>query len=364
MADGYNYLKINKKINECYLNFQKSKMKCNLTNGNSRDGAFKNQQNSDFKNSLGGTEPMEDKLFEEWKGFTPEKEISDEESDQIYNAVMKEIGGPDSSPASVFSRRKKYARISAIAALLLILVSLTSYYFLDHVNRPRQTDKVIAVHVAPGEMRKIILPDGSVALLNSQSTIRYKESFDRTNRELELQGEAFFTVTKDSIHAFVVKTGNVSTKVHGTRFNVSAYDEENNIVVAVEEGKVEVFNTIGSGSPVFLTRQQKAVCSNQSRDIQKILMNGKDDDFAWLKGGVVFDDLPLNDALRRLQREYNVNFILEDPALGNCTINGSFYNEDIYSILEMMGMSMDFEFDMDSNLRLITIRGNGYNAQY
>jgi ferric-dicitrate binding protein FerR (iron transport regulator) len=78
----------------------------------------------------------------------------------------------------------------------------------------------------------------------------------------------------------------------------------------------------------------------------------------------VFDDLPLNDALRRLQREYNVNFILEDPALGNCTINGSFYNEDIYSILEMMGMSMDFEFDMDSNLRLITIRGNGYNAQY
>ena len=339
-------------------------MKNNLTDENNKGRAFKNQHHSGTNNSADRTHVFEDKLYKEWKDFTPEKGISDEESDQIFNSVIDEIGESDSAPTSIFLRRKKYTWISGIAASLLILVGLSfSYYFLNYKNRPGQTDNVIAVDVAPGKTREITLPDGSVVLLNSQSTLRYKESFNRTNRELELQGEAFFRVAKDSVNAFVVKTGNVRTRVHGTRFNVSAYEGENNIVVAVEEGKVEVFDAAGSGNTVFLTRQQKAVCSKQSQDIQKILMNGNDTDFAWLRGGIVFDDIPLQDALQRLKREYNVNFILKNPALGNCTINGSFYNEDIYSIIEMMSMSLDFEFDVDSNQRLITIQGNGCNAR-
>jgi ferric-dicitrate binding protein FerR (iron transport regulator) len=132
-----------------------------------------------------------------------------------------------------FSRH--YQRIAAILFIPLILG--ISVYFL---NTSSGGQNFYTAEAPLGQKAKVELPDGSTVWLNSGSNIRYSSDFNNKNRDVELKGEAFFDVKKNTGKPFLVHTKFLDVRVTGTRFNVNAYDDEPLIETSLVEGKVNV----------------------------------------------------------------------------------------------------------------------------
>jgi ferric-dicitrate binding protein FerR (iron transport regulator) len=125
-----------------------------------------------------------------------------------------------------------YYQIAAVAILLLVLgITFGKFYF----NKSKNLDYV---STKAGQQKVIKLSDGSVVWLSAKSSVRFPSSFGGPTREIALEGEAFFNIAKDKKHPFIVHTGMLSTRVLGTTFNIDAYEEHKNTVIALITGKV------------------------------------------------------------------------------------------------------------------------------
>ena len=135
------------------------------------------------------------------------------------------------------------------AAILIIALGLGI-----GINSFTKTIPEITAIAAKGEKREIVLSDGSIVVLNSNSSITYPESFGDT-RNVKLSGEAYFKVHRNPQKPFIVTVHGVSVKVLGTSFNIESYDHRET-KVSVLAGKVEVSSP--SGKKVQLTKNQQA----------------------------------------------------------------------------------------------------------
>ncbi|WP_072315801.1 FecR family protein [Sinomicrobium oceani] len=121
-----------------------------------------------------------------------------------------------------------------LAAVLVAFIGSAVFFNSYH------TPHYITVENSSGKLREIRLPDSSLVFLNSGSALRYYTDF-KSNRELFLEGEGFFNVTRDTMHPFSVRTGEIVTRVLGTSFNIDTKDSV--IKVVVNTGLVRVFNS-------------------------------------------------------------------------------------------------------------------------
>jgi ferric-dicitrate binding protein FerR (iron transport regulator) len=110
-----------------------------------------------------------------------------------------------------------------------------------------------------GARTEIILPDGSAVWLNAGSKIKYMNVFNRDNREIQLNGEAYFKVTKNTDLPFDVKTGDLSIQALGTEFNVKSYDDEDIIETTLVEGKIAIHQGRKQKASVYLEPHQQAL---------------------------------------------------------------------------------------------------------
>ena len=140
-------------------------------------------------------------------------------------------------------RRIKYSVISIAASILLLLGIGYSYQFVRQYNTNQY-------YSALNGKSRIILPDSSVVWLNTGSTLQYASSFIH-KRQLVLEGEASFEVTKDKRHPFIVSSGDLKVKVYGTKFNVYSYPNDNNAKIALRSGSVSV--SLKDGKEAFLS---------------------------------------------------------------------------------------------------------------
>lgn len=138
------------------------------------------------------------------------------------------------------SRRLVLVRTFATAAavVLLCLSVWTAYLYMQPVAM--QTVSTLA------ETRTVSLPDGTSVTLNHYSTLTYPERFKTDNREVELNGEAYFEVSKDKKHPFIVQTDAVDVRVLGTHFNVDAYRDSRDVRTTLLTGSVAVSNKSNS----------------------------------------------------------------------------------------------------------------------
>lgn len=134
---------------------------------------------------------------------------------------------------------RRLLKISTVAASIAILLGMTGYFsYKEGFNRVNSQQ--IEMSNPFGMLSTITLPDGSKVILNAGTTITYPNAFVSKNREVEINGEAFFEVAHDAEHPFIVKANQINVEVLGTRFNVKAYEEDDWIEVSLSEGKVEV----------------------------------------------------------------------------------------------------------------------------
>jgi ferric-dicitrate binding protein FerR (iron transport regulator) len=157
---------------------------------------------------------------------------------------------------------------------------------------------------AKGETIEMILPDGSLIVLNSASTLEYPISFSGLReRKVTLSGEAYMEIAKDKSHPFIIETRGQQVEVLGTKFNVNSYPDENAVVTTLEEGAVRLNS--GSFSAVLKPGQQASSSGGQIHvtkvDPAKAI--------AWTKDEFVFDgDIP--SIMRQISRWYSVEVVI------------------------------------------------------
>lgn len=201
-----------------------------------------------------------------------------------------------------------------------------------------------------GKRFELKLSDGTVVTLNAGSSLKYPVNFiSGQNRQVFLKGEAFFNVTKDENHPFIVNANNIDVKVLGTKFNVSSYSEDENISTVLVEGSVDVSrNGTQNKESVILKPGFKAAWNKYSNaiDVEQVDVEPH---VAWLDGRLILHEVAFTDILKKLERQYNVSFINKDKKLEQRYFTAKFDTEDIYEVLESLSTSGNFEYEFNKD---------------
>lgn len=190
------------------------------------------------------------------------------------------------------------------------------------------------------------LADGSRVYVNADSRLRYPEAFGDTCREVELCGEAYFEVEKDSLRPFIVKAGNMRVKVLGTVFNVDAYPESAEVKTTLVGGSVEVECGENSlllqpGEQARLNRKQ-GMLSKEKVDVALYT--------AWKNGLFKFERESLENIMTVLARWYDVQVFFRDDALRESLFTGDLKKYDsIEEHLRMLELTTDVQFQIQGN---------------
>lgn len=156
-----------------------------------------------------------------------------------------------------------------------------------------------------GKRSFIMLAEGTKVWLNSGSKLVFPPVFKGNNREVYLEGEALFEVAKDKTKSFIVKTERFKTKVYGTRFNVQAYEQDEDYSVVLVEGKVSM-NSNGQSPELFLAPNQRATLSKGKETIEITTIENTSYYTAWVDGYLAFHNEAVPNVLKRVSRYYNV----------------------------------------------------------
>lgn len=231
------------------------------------------------------------------KAATGEPYSFNDEESALLKAKMREAIFATVTTGKPVTITKRLGPIKYAAAVAVLLIGVAvAYYFM---NRPR----LIEVAAAPGNIQKIVLPDGSTVWLNDNSQIAYYSNF-AGNRTIELKkGEAFFEVRKDAAHPFTVQSNNVSTTVKGTSFSVKMIDRTNDIKVSVVTGKVLVHkqhDTLGYLLPGQRLRYRQNIAKTTIDSTQALEAN------AWIQGEQFLQNASLNEVAQWLRNHFNI----------------------------------------------------------
>lgn len=207
--------------------------------------------------------------------------------------------------------------------------------------------------VNEGEKASVKLADGSTVWLNANSTISYPEKFSRRKREITLRGEAYFEVSKNKSHPFIVKTNQIEVQVLGTSFNVRAYDSDSLVEVQVTEGKVKAYPLNTEKEAFLLTANQMA--SFDLRNKEHKTENFDSETGNWREGHYLFKNKKLKEITKQLERLYAVNITIEESSLGEEIYFGEINtNDPIEKILNVISLNRHFRYEC--NGRKISIK--------
>jgi ferric-dicitrate binding protein FerR (iron transport regulator) len=192
----------------------------------------------------------------------------------------------------------------------------------------------------------LVLSDGSRVFLNSVSKLTYPVAFDKTKREVTLEGEAYFEIQRDENRPFYVSVNGVKIEVLGTAFNVKAYNEEEKIYTTLVEGKVKL-NTKGNSTEYFLTPDQQAVVEKGSnmvevKDVDAQLFTG------WKNGIYLFSNESVIEIMKILSRWYDFEYEFAHEETKNIKFEGGLNKyESIYPILDILQSTGKLKYKVD-----------------
>jgi ferric-dicitrate binding protein FerR (iron transport regulator) len=207
--------------------------------------------------------------------------------------------------------------IGAVAAAAVIAVGV---YTVRHRSvTAAAPDRIYATH--RGERVTVRLADGSSVVLGAQSTLRYGSSFGHDNRNVYLDGEAYFTVAHHAAAPFVVYTTHSATQVLGTEFFLKAYPADSDAQIAVTDGKVALrARTAAPGSGVSLVYGD--VARIDARGLMTVARGVPVDAYAeWTHGRLPFVRSKMSDVVAELERWYDVTIVVRDSTLAHASVS-------------------------------------------
>ncbi|GGF16356.1 FecR family protein [Echinicola rosea] len=266
-------------------------------------------------------------------------------------AILQRIKGKASQERDITPPPRRgffgWAKVAVVAILMLGAAAVA--WEIKQTDTPQevvQSPSWIVRTNHAGQKSIVHLPDGSKVVLNASSTIRYRDDFGKVNRDLSLQGEAFFDVKRDVAKPFSVMTGKVTTTALGTSFNVSAFDQAHPSIklatgiveIRRENPEKEEKLKLVPGEEAFMDPDNSL--AKRQFDVSSA--------FLWKDGVLFFDRTPFGEVVKTLERWYAVEItVRHHPENKTPLVSGRFDNDHLDNVLTSIGYSLRFSHEID-----------------
>lgn len=324
-----------------------------------------------------------------WKATPGESETPADSSADLHfrhildSAREETLADPKSGrPARMITLMKRLMIAAAIVAAVAMVVlfalrpaKLAAPLAMEQA-RVRQNTEVVA---RPGVRSKLILSDGSCVWLNSDSRLVYHRNFNTNTREVELEGEAFFSVVKDAQRPFIVHTSGMIIKVLGTSFNVKSYPRENTIEATLIHGSIEVMKKKEpQAAKVILRSHEKLIFKKDLDSLYTVQLPGSADRHAagastasspdisimhlpanvadssleetsYVYNKLLFDGDTFAELAVKMERWFNVRISLRSEKIATYRFRGVFENENIDEALRALQLTAPFTYKIENN---------------
>lgn len=230
-------------------------------------------------------------------------------------------------------KRLKMRRVllGSAAVIIPILLLLGGYFYIS------QDVKMVEVLTSTNQQKQCTLSDGTTILLNSCSKVTYPSEFKDSVRVVTLIGEAYFSVASDVTKPFIVKTKDLSVRVLGTQFNISAYPSDDRTITTLNSGKIQVDIQAEKADSRYILKPNQEIVFNKID--KSVLINiVTDKNIGWKDGSLVFQDDTFNDIVNSIERRFGVTIEYDKQGFSNTPYTLKFVNneslEDVLNILQ------------------------------
>ena len=305
-----------------------------------------------------------------------EENTENEIVDKIWNAPLQPL--PEMKPGEDLWKRIKgnmnepvlkpliFGRIvrwTAAAAIVTAIIATGA--FLNRQQKHRDIAFTQNVTTQPSAKKHLVLPDGTNVWLNSNSTLSLNDkSFGKKYREVKLVGEAFFDVTKDAVHPFIIHASSINITVKGTAFNVKAFPGQKNVETSLIRGLVEITTLQDPERKILLRPNEKISVSAQRESIKKAEIKTEEPLFvitklhadeqhvvpetAWMNNSLSFDNESLAQLAPKLESWFSVTIHI-DESMMNTHFSGTITQETLRQTLDAMKLSSAFSYEIKNN---------------
>lgn len=250
-----------------------------------------------------------------------------------------------------FSLRGVCMEAAKIAAVLTIVLLGTHYWTGKHQVPEDKTWQ--SIYVPAGQRAELMLADGTKVWLNSRSTLTFPGSFKGNIRNVKLDGEGYFAVTKNVEQPFIVETNKCNVKVLGTEFNVMAYAADSVWETSLLEGAVEILVPGSNNSGMRLEPNMMASLKGNR------LVKGRIkevDYFLWREGLLCFNDISVRDMIEKLKLYYGVDIVVNNIRILKNRYTGKFRTKDgVEHVLKVLKLNNKFTYTKNDETNVITI---------
>ena len=264
-----------------------------------------------------------------------------------WKLVHKRIGGRAS---------KKMTSLLRYAAVLILALGLT--YYFTQIQRGRNGSRLTVIEAPAGTRTVVTLPDSSKVWLNAHSKIVFNGGFASENRDITLEGEAFFDVVHRKI-PFSIHTPVYDIVVLGTAFNVKVYPDDEESVTTLVRGSLRVERTLASKQ-----REQIVLIANEKVSLAKhegsaFIVKKKIDaegESAWKDGWLSVRGESLNELARKIERLYDVKIKFQDTGLQSYRYTGRIRQLSLEQVLKALSLTSPIEFSIEE--KTVILREN------
>ncbi|MFV0582445.1 MAG: FecR family protein [Parabacteroides gordonii] len=272
---------------------------------------------------------------------------------KLYNAVL--LHGEDKQVQQQAGRQQYFLR-RGIARFLRVAAMIVVAFGLGYFWQSEKTEGPIAmqtISVPAGQCVNVTLPDGSNIWLNAQTTIQYPVSFNKENRQVKLDGEAYFDVAKDSKRPFIVNTKECSVEVLGTKFNIDAYSSRDKFETVLMEGSVKVSMLDDPTQAVSLKPNNKVYRSNGKLLTQKVSNYER---YRWKEGLICFVDEPFKVVMEDFEKFYGLTIVVNNQKVTQYLYTGKFKQTDgVDYALSLLQKNIHFTYQRDRENHIVYI---------
>lgn len=237
--------------------------------------------------------------------------------------------------------------VSGIAAVVLVGF-ISGYFFAQYANHK----PIYITATAPaGSVAQLLLADSTIVYLNAGSQLTYCPESRSKNRELTLNGEAWFDVMKNKKSPFVVHTPVCDVNVVGTRFNVKAYSTESQVVTTLEEGEVILSSAAGYklARSICLQPGEQAVIDKMTNTVQ--VKKVKTCYFtSWKDNKLMFINMNMKELIVSLERKFGVEIEVSDSTILQYHYTGTLKNESVFQVMELIKHTLPVDYHIDGQV--------------
>lgn len=246
---------------------------------------------------------------------------------------------------NISKRKKVIGQFLKYAAVVVLVLAIPTAFYLGNRNETVR-DSYTTITCALGDKTNMLLPDSSEVWLNSGSKLVFNNNFKNGQREVFLEGEAFFSVKNDAENPFRINTKEIEVEVLGTEFNLKAYADENVVTTTLVEGSVKV--TSASQQTVIKPRQ-KLVYSGETKRMALYELTDLLPETEWKDGRLVFRNESLGDLELKLERWFDVDIVLADEAVRTRKYTGTLQRESILEVLNYFSLARSVNYKLEGN---------------